>query len=85
MQLLKVQLLTTMAALKVGYTAPSVAGQAAVISEAQAMAGVEAETISYIETHGTGTELGDPIEVEALTKAISSRAPKNKVFVPLVP
>ncbi|NJO16202.1 MAG: acyltransferase domain-containing protein [Thioploca sp.] len=55
--------------LKVGYTAPSVEGQAAVISEAQAMAGIEAETISYIEAHGTGTKLGDPIEIAALTKA----------------
>ncbi|HID99164.1 MAG TPA: SDR family NAD(P)-dependent oxidoreductase [Thiotrichaceae bacterium] len=55
-------------ALKVGYTAPSVSGQASVISEAQAIAGIEPETISYIETHGTGTELGDPIEMAALTK-----------------
>jgi acyl transferase domain-containing protein/thioesterase domain-containing protein len=56
-------------ALKMGYTAPSVEGQAAVISEAQAVAGVDAETINYIETHGTGTELGDPIEIAALTEA----------------
>ncbi|RUS95288.1 hypothetical protein DSM106972_090640 [Dulcicalothrix desertica PCC 7102] len=54
---------------KVGYTAPSVDGQKAVISEAQAIAGVEAETITYVETHGTGTVLGDPIEIAALTKA----------------
>jgi phthiocerol/phenolphthiocerol synthesis type-I polyketide synthase E len=54
---------------KVSYVAPSVEGQAAVILEAQAVAGVDAETISYIETHGTGTELGDPIEIAALTKA----------------
>jgi amino acid adenylation domain-containing protein len=56
-------------ALKVGYTAPSVAGQAAVIAEAQAVAGVTPETISYVEAHGTGTPLGDPIEVAALTQA----------------
>ncbi|MDY7007683.1 MAG: type I polyketide synthase [Cyanobacteriota bacterium] len=55
--------------LKVGYTAPSMEGQAEVISEAQAIAGVDAETISYIEAHGTGTELGDPVEIAALTKA----------------
>jgi amino acid adenylation domain-containing protein len=56
-------------ALKVGYTAPSVSGQAAVIAEAQAMAGVAPETIGYVEAHGTGTTLGDPIEVAALTQA----------------
>jgi acyl transferase domain-containing protein len=54
---------------KIGYTAPSVDGQAQVITAAQTLAGVEAESISYIETHGTGTTLGDPIEVAALTKA----------------
>ncbi|MBD2448700.1 acyltransferase domain-containing protein [Nostoc sp. FACHB-152] len=58
-------------ATKVGYTAPSVSGQAAVIGEAQAIAGVEAETISYIEAHGTATPLGDPIEIAALTQAFS--------------
>jgi acyl transferase domain-containing protein len=47
--------------LKVGYTAPSVEGQAAVISEAQDIAGIEAETITYIETHGTGTVLFVPV------------------------
>ncbi|MCB9100062.1 MAG: SDR family NAD(P)-dependent oxidoreductase [Anaerolineales bacterium] len=55
--------------LKVGYTAPSVEGQAAVISMAQALAGVEPETISYIEAHGTATPLGDPIEIAGLTQA----------------
>jgi len=56
-------------ALKVGFTAPSVQGQTAVICEAIAAAGVEPETITYVEAHGTGTSLGDPIEVEALTRA----------------
>jgi acyl transferase domain-containing protein/acyl carrier protein len=56
-------------AMKVGYTAPSVEGQAAAISEAQAIAGIDPQTISYIEAHGTGTELGDPIEIAALTTA----------------
>ena len=55
--------------LKVGFTAPSVEGQAAVISIAQSVAGVSPESISYVEAHGTGTQLGDPVEVEALTKA----------------
>ncbi|ODT76869.1 MAG: polyketide synthase [Nitrosomonadales bacterium SCN 54-20] len=54
---------------KVGYTAPSVEGQAEVILAAQAIAGVEADTIGYVETHGTGTTIGDPIEIAALTQA----------------
>jgi acyl transferase domain-containing protein len=54
---------------KVGYTAPSVEGQAAVISEALGAAGVDPETLGYIEAHGTGTQMGDPIELRALTKA----------------
>ncbi len=53
---------------RVGYTAPSVDGQSEVIANAQAVAGVDPETISYIETHGTGTVLGDPIEITALTQ-----------------
>lgn len=55
--------------LKVGYTAPSVDGQAQVIAMAQAFAGVEADSVSYVEAHGTATELGDPIEIAALTQA----------------
>lgn len=56
-------------AAKVGYTAPSVEGQAAVIAEAQTIAGVTADSISYVEAHGTATPLGDPIEATALTQA----------------
>ncbi len=54
---------------KVGYTAPGVEGQAAVIATAQAMSGVTADEISYVEAHGTGTPLGDPVEISALTRA----------------
>src|ERR1043165_1730325 len=56
-------------ALKIGYTAPSIEGQEAVIAEAHGVANVEAETNSHIEAHGTGTLVGDPIEIEALTRA----------------
>ncbi len=52
---------------KVGYTAPSVNGQAEAIAEAMMLAGVKPETVSYIEAHGTGTALGDPIEITALS------------------
>jgi acyl transferase domain-containing protein len=55
--------------LKVGYTAPSIEGQAKVIAEALDIAGIEPTTISYVEAHGTGTTLGDPVELTALTKA----------------
>ena len=64
-------------ATKVGYTAPKGDGQAAVATEAMAMAGVEAQTITYVETHGTGTVLGDPIEIEGLTQAFRSSSEKK--------
>jgi acyl transferase domain-containing protein len=54
---------------KAGFTAPRVDGQAKVVRAAHLTAEVEAATISFVETHGTGTELGDPIEVAALTQA----------------
>ena len=55
---------------KAGFTAPSVEGQAEVIAAALAAAGVEPETVRYIESHGTGTPLGDPIEIAALRQAL---------------
>ncbi|MBD2515130.1 SDR family oxidoreductase [Nostoc sp. FACHB-973] len=62
---------------KVSYTAPSVNGQAKVIRAAQVMAEVEPDTISYIEAHGTGTSLGDPVEIAALTQAFRTKTQKK--------
>ncbi|MCB1055588.1 MAG: SDR family NAD(P)-dependent oxidoreductase [Acidobacteria bacterium] len=65
-------------ALKAGYTAPSETGQAEVLAEALAVAGVEPDQVGMIEAHGTGTTLGDPIEVAALKRAYatSTREPR---------
>jgi iturin family lipopeptide synthetase A len=54
---------------RVSFGAPGVEGQSEVIAQAHALAGVEADSITYVEAHGTATPLGDPIEVAALTKA----------------
>jgi acyl transferase domain-containing protein/thioesterase domain-containing protein len=62
---------------KVGYLAPSVDGQVEVIAEALDFAGVDAGEISYVETHGTGTVVGDPIEVRALTQAFRRSATRS--------
>ena len=63
---------------KVGYTAPSVEGQARVIALAQETAGVDPDTIGYLEAHGTGTPLGDPIELAAATQAFRARSPRKR-------
>jgi acyl transferase domain-containing protein/thioesterase domain-containing protein/acyl carrier protein len=63
-------------AAKAGYLAPSVEGQADAIAEAHAIAGVTADSIDYVECHGTGTYLGDPIEVAALTQAFQDTSDK---------
>jgi acyl transferase domain-containing protein len=54
---------------KVSYTASSVAGQARAMVEAISVAGISADDIGYVECHGTGTAVGDPLEVDALTRA----------------
>lgn len=63
---------------KVGYLAPNGDGQARVATEAMAMAGVEAEMLGYVETHGTGTTLGDPIEIAGLTQAFRASTQKQR-------
>lgn len=63
---------------KVSFTAPSVNGQAAVIRQAQANAGVDAKSIDFVETHGTGTELGDPIEIAALCEVFGAESRDEK-------
>src|SRR5215213_8251359 len=62
---------------KIGYTAPSVDGQAKVIAEALAIGRIDPESISYIEAHGTGTSLGDPIEVAALNDVFRAKTSKK--------
>ncbi len=57
---------------KIGYSAPSVAGQTEAITSAILMAGIDPETIAYAEAHGTGTILGDPVEIQGLIKAFRS-------------
>jgi acyl transferase domain-containing protein/acyl carrier protein len=68
---------------KVGFTAPSVEGQAEVISEALMISGVEPGTIGYVEAHGSGTPLGDPIEVAALTQAFRAAGAEGTGFCAL--
>jgi non-ribosomal peptide synthase protein (TIGR01720 family) len=62
---------------KVGYTAPSVEGQARVIRAAHSLSEVSPESITYIEAHGTATALGDPIEVAALKQAFHGATQKK--------
>jgi phthiocerol/phenolphthiocerol synthesis type-I polyketide synthase E len=65
-------------AAKVGFTAPGVDGQKRVLSMAQQVADVHSEEIGYIEAHGTGTSLGDPIEIEALTQVFRAHTDKKR-------
>ncbi|MES0101378.1 amino acid adenylation domain-containing protein [Mesorhizobium sp. M0019] len=65
-------------AAKVGFTAPSADGQAAVIQAALTDAEVSADTIGYVEAHGTGTYLGDPLEISGLTKAFGSHTARKQ-------
>ena len=61
-----------------GITAPNVLAQAEVIRKALKVANVPAESIAYIEAHGTGTKLGDPIEIEGITRAFRNQTAKTQ-------
>lgn len=62
---------------KAGFTAPSLAGQRAVIEEAMALAGITSDSVGMVETHGTATPLGDPIELNALAEAFGRDTPRR--------
>ncbi len=64
-----------------GLTAPNVLSQAAVIKAALENAHIESSQVDYIEAHGTGTSLGDPIEVEALSHVYNIRPDNSKCFI----
>ncbi len=63
---------------RVSFVAPGVDGQADVIALAHALAGINPETITYVEAHGTATPMGDPIELAALTKAFRARTQRKQ-------
>ncbi len=65
---------------KASYLAPSVDGQAEAAAEAVALAGVTPQSISYIEAHGTGTPIGDPIELAALQQ-VYGKAPRGSIGI----
>jgi acyl transferase domain-containing protein/surfactin synthase thioesterase subunit/acyl carrier protein len=64
--------------MKISYTAPSVSGQARAMHDALAAAGVPPETIGYVECHATGTTIGDPLEIQALTRAFQTQMPRRR-------
>ncbi len=68
---------------KAGYTAPSVSGQTEVIAQAHELAGFHPATITHMEAHGTGTELGDPCEVKALNKVFQRNGNTRKGYCAL--
>lgn len=63
---------------KIGYTAPSIDGQAKAITTALALGETHPDTIQYVEAHGTGTPLGDPIEIQALTRAFRAHTDRKQ-------
>lgn len=66
---------------KIGYTAPSVEGQSECIKTAHQIADIDFSSVNYIEAHGTGTRLGDPIEIAALNKAFGYSTKRNSIAI----
>lgn len=66
---------------KVSYSAPSVDGQAEAVAEALAMSGLDPSDVDFIEAHGTGTHLGDPIEFAAFDRIYGSARRKNPIVI----
>ncbi|MFF0513141.1 amino acid adenylation domain-containing protein [Streptomyces sp. NPDC004250] len=66
---------------KIGFTAPGIDGQTKVIRAAHAAAGIDPASIGYVETHGTGTPLGDPIEVAALNRAFDTDRAQGPCYI----
>jgi 3-oxoacyl-(acyl-carrier-protein) synthase/pimeloyl-ACP methyl ester carboxylesterase/acyl carrier protein len=64
-----------------GYTIPSVGQQAKVIESVYKQTGIDPDTVSYIEAHGTGTELGDPIEISSLSKVFGKNSNRKKCLI----
>ncbi|HEV2733919.1 MAG TPA: amino acid adenylation domain-containing protein, partial [Longimicrobiaceae bacterium] len=62
---------------KAGFPAPGRDGQARAIGDALARAGISPDTVGYVEAHGSGTEVGDPVEVAALTQAFRARTDRT--------
>ena len=61
---------------KIGFTAPSIPGQVEVIQKAMQIANIEPTSVTYIETHGTATPMGDPIEIESLKQVFGTEKKK---------
>ncbi len=68
---------------RASFTAPGINGQTAVVADALANADVDPDTIGYVEGHGSGTLLGDSIEVQALTRAFERRGTSRRQFCAL--
>jgi acyl transferase domain-containing protein/surfactin synthase thioesterase subunit/acyl carrier protein len=63
---------------KISYTAPSVGQQSQAVIDAMKLARVSADSLGYVECHSTGTNVGDPLEIEALTTAFRGEAKRNQ-------
>jgi acyl transferase domain-containing protein len=63
---------------KISYTAPSLGQQSQAVVDALKLAGVNADSLGYVECHSTGTSVGDPLEIEALTKAFRSETKRKQ-------